>query len=57
MHALINSFLTVAIFFLREAVALTKVLDADDSTALKLWGFELERVELVVAVDDGQIGV
>jgi hypothetical protein len=36
---------------------LTKVLDTDNSTALELRGVEFERVELVVAVDDGKIGV
>lgn len=36
---------------------LTEVLDADNSTALELWGVELERLKLVVRVDDGKIGV
>lgn len=36
---------------------LTKVLDTDDSTALEVGGIKLDRLQFVVAVDDGQIGV
>lgn len=36
---------------------LTKVFDADDSTTLELRSVELERMELVVAIDHCEIGV
>lgn len=42
---------------IKRVILLTKILDTDDSAALEVGSIELDGLQFIIAVDDGQIGV
>lgn len=40
-----------------RCLCFTEIFDTDYGTALELWAVKLDRVEFVVAIDNGEVGI